>query len=43
MQNLEKFATNLNSLALQGKFDNIVGKEKEIYDVCEILCRRTKK
>lgn len=42
MQNLEKFATNLNALAVQGKFDNIIGKEKEIYDVCEILCRRTK-
>jgi ATP-dependent Clp protease ATP-binding subunit ClpC len=42
IQNLEKFATNLNALALQGKFDNIIGKEKEIYDVCEILCRRTK-
>ena len=42
LQNLEKFATNLNSKAQQGKFDNIIGKEKEIYDVCEILCRRTK-
>jgi len=42
LQNLEKFATNLNALAQQGKFDNIIGKESEIYDVCEILCRRTK-
>jgi len=42
LQNLEKFATNLNALAEQGKFDNIIGKESEIYDVCEILCRRTK-
>lgn len=41
-QNLEKFATNLNVLAQQGKFDNIIGKESEIYDVSEILCRRTK-
>lgn len=40
--NLEKFATNLNELAKQGKFDNIIGKESEIYDVSEILCRRTK-
>ena len=39
---LEKFASNLNSLASQGKFDNIVGKKQEISDVCEILCRRTK-
>lgn len=42
LQNLEKFATNLNSLAHQGKFDNIIGKNKEISEVCEILCRRTK-
>ena len=42
LQNLEKFATNLNALAQQGKFDNIIGKESEIYDASEILCRRTK-
>ena len=42
LTNLEKFATNLNLKAQQGKFDNIIGKEKEIDDVCEILCRRTK-
>jgi len=42
LQNLEKFATNLNALAKQGKFDNIIGKESEIYDASEILCRRTK-
>ena len=41
-KNLEKFATNLNEQAKQGKFDNIIGKESEIYDVSEILCRRTK-
>ena len=41
-QHLEKFATNLNEMAKQGKFDNIIGKESEIYDVSEILCRRTK-
>ena len=42
IQNLEKFATNLNILAAQGKFDNIIGKKAEIYEVSEILCRRTK-
>jgi ATP-dependent Clp protease ATP-binding subunit ClpC len=42
LQNLEKFATNLNELAKQGKFDNIIGKEQEIHDASEILCRRTK-
>lgn len=40
--NLEKFATNLNESAKQGKIDNIIGKENEIYDVSEILCRRAK-
>ena len=42
LQNLEKFATNLNELSKQGKFDKIIGKESEIYDASEILCRRTK-
>lgn len=42
IQNLEKFATNLNVMAAQGKFDNIIGKSQEIYEVSEILCRRTK-
>ena len=40
--NLDKFAVNYNVLALEGKFDSIIGKEKEISSVCEILCRRTK-
>ena len=39
---LDKFAVNYNVLAMQGKFDLIVGKESEISSVCEILCRRTK-
>ena len=42
LQNLEKHASNLNTLASQGKFDNIIGKQEEIANVCEILCRRTK-
>lgn len=42
LQNLEKHASNLNALAAQGKFDNIIGKSEEISNVCEILCRRTK-
>ena len=42
LQNLEKHALNLNALAAKGKFDNIIGKEEEIANVCEILCRRTK-
>jgi ATP-dependent Clp protease ATP-binding subunit ClpC len=42
LQNLEKHALNLNFLAIQGKFDQIIGKEEEVSSVCEILCRRTK-
>ena len=42
LQTLEKHATNLNAMAQKGKFDNIVGKNTEIAEVCEILCIRTK-
>ena len=41
-QTLEKFAVNFNERASKGKFDNIIGKDEEIKDICEILCRRTK-
>ena len=42
LQTLEKHATNLNAMSQKGKLDNIVGKNIEIAEVCEILCRRTK-
>ena len=41
-QTLEKFAVNFNEKASKGKLDNIIGKDEEIKDICEILCRRTK-
>lgn len=41
-QTLEKFAVNFNERANKGKLDNIIGKDEEIKDICEILCRRTK-
>ncbi len=41
-QTLEKFAVNFNERASKGKLDNIIGKDQEIKDMCEILCRRTK-
>mgnify|MGYP003966781369 CR=1 FL=1 len=41
-QTLEKYATNLNALATQGKFDLVIGRSKEIKDMEEVLCRRTK-
>jgi len=39
---LEKHALNLNMQAIKGKFDGIIGKQQEIMEACEILCRKTK-
>ena len=39
---LDAFGNNLNKLALQKKLDPVIGREKEINRVCEILCRRKK-
>jgi len=39
---LEKYATNLNELALQGKIDPLIGRELEIERTVQILCRRRK-
>ncbi|WP_461830010.1 AAA family ATPase, partial [Aquifex sp.] len=39
---LERFGVNLNELARQGKLDPVIGREKEINQVIEILLRRTK-
>lgn len=39
---LETFCTNLTRRAREGKIDNIVGRDKEIYRVLQILSRRTK-
>ena len=36
------YATNFNELALGGKIDSIIGREKEIEAMAEILCRKTK-
>lgn len=41
-KNLEKFATDLTRLAEEGKFDPIIGRDKEIERVIQILSRRTK-
>ena len=41
-KNLEKFATDLTRLARDGKFDPIIGRDKEIERVIQILSRRTK-
>ena len=39
---LEKYATNLNQLAREGKIDPLIGRKLEIERTVEILCRRRK-
>ncbi|WP_185873270.1 ATP-dependent Clp protease ATP-binding subunit [Blattabacterium cuenoti] len=39
---LEKYAKNLNDLALKGKLDPVIGRDEEIRRVLQILSRRTK-
>ncbi|HMK94820.1 MAG TPA: ATP-dependent chaperone ClpB [Candidatus Limnocylindrales bacterium] len=39
---LNRFATNLNNLAKEGKLDPVIGRDEEIHRVLQILCRRTK-
>ena len=42
LQNLQKFAVNLNERAAQGKLDPVIGRDEEIRRVLQILSRRTK-
>jgi len=39
---LQKYATNLNVLALEGKIDPLIGRSEEIARTLQILCRRRK-
>src|SRR5882757_7070741 len=39
---LEKYATNLNKLAMEGRIDPLIGRRLEIERTIEILCRRRK-
>lgn len=39
---LERYATNLNILASEGKIDPLIGREHEIERTIQILCRRRK-
>src|SRR5512138_3547666 len=39
---LEKFTTNLNKLAMEGRIDPLIGRRVEIERTVEILCRRRK-
>jgi ATP-dependent Clp protease ATP-binding subunit ClpA len=39
---LEKYTTNLNAMAEQGKIDPLIGRQLEVERTIEILCRRRK-
>jgi len=39
---IEKYTTNYTLLASQDKFDKIIGRDDEMLEMCETLCRRTK-
>jgi ATP-dependent Clp protease ATP-binding subunit ClpA len=39
---LDKYASNLNQLAIEGKIDPLIGRELEIERTVQILCRRRK-
>ena len=39
---LEKFATNLNELAISGKIDPLIGRDLEVERIIQTLCRRRK-
>tara|TARA_R110002072_G_scaffold4663_3_gene32395 strand:+ start:812 stop:3103 length:2292 start_codon:yes stop_codon:yes gene_type:complete len=39
---LESYASNLNELARQGRIDPLIGREKEVLRLIQVLCRRRK-
>ena len=41
-KNLSTYCTNLNQRAIEGKIDRIVGRDREIDRIIQILCRRQK-
>lgn len=41
-QYLSKFSVELNKLAAEGRLDQVIGRDQEIQDVTEVLCRRSK-
>ncbi|MCX7883713.1 MAG: ATP-dependent Clp protease ATP-binding subunit [Caloramator sp.] len=40
--NLDQYGRDLTSMAMEGKLDPVIGRDKETERVVEILCRRTK-
>jgi ATP-dependent Clp protease ATP-binding subunit ClpA len=41
-QPLERFASNLNELAAQGRIDPLIGRQAEVQRTVQVLCRRRK-
>ena len=41
-KNLSVYCTNLNQRAIDGKIDNLIGRDREIERIIQILCRRQK-
>ena len=39
---IEQYGEDLTQLAFEGKLDPIIGREKEVYRICQILSRRKK-
>ncbi len=39
---LEKYTSNLNKLAIEGRIDPLIGRQQEVERTIEILCRRRK-
>ena len=39
---LERYTVNLTELARQGKLDPLIGRERELHRIMQVLCRRTK-
>jgi ATP-dependent Clp protease ATP-binding subunit ClpA len=39
---LERFASNLNQVALEGKIDPLIGRDEEVERAVQVLCRRRK-
>ena len=41
-KNLSLYCTNLNEKAISGKIDNLIGRDRELDRIVQILCRRQK-
>ena len=39
---IDKFGEDLTKAAMDGKLDPIIGRDKEVYRICQILSRRNK-